>query len=94
MGILSCNTQKERHNVFRLLHVKTTSNCFISEEKKHNAPVALVDFMSPAEWGERGGAASRRRRLRFQTDCLTVERLEWNRGEASEGGKRKADERE
>ena len=50
--------------------------------------------MSPAEWGERAGAASRRRRLRFQTDCLTVERLEWNRGETSEGGKRKADERE
>ena len=73
---------------------KPASNCFISKEEKHTAPVTLVYSMSPAEWGARGGAASRRRRLRFQTDCLTVERLEWNRGEASEGGKRKADERE
>ena len=45
---------------------------------------------------ERGGAASRRRRLSFQTDCLTVERPEWSGVEAErgEGGKRKADERE
>ena len=30
----------------------------------------------------RGGAASRRRRLSFQTDCLTVERPEWSGVEA------------